>query len=88
MITLTRLNGPPFALNCDLIERVEETPDTVIILIDGRRLLVAEDVATVIDRVRIYRASVIALAQSVEAAAARVATPESGLRLVSIEDKG
>jgi len=35
MIVLTRLNGPSFALNPDLIERIESTPDTVITLVDG-----------------------------------------------------
>ena len=37
MVTLTRLTGMPFALNPDLIERVDETPDTVITLVDGTR---------------------------------------------------
>ena len=37
MILLTRLNGPPFALNADLIERAEATPDTVITLVDGTK---------------------------------------------------
>ena len=42
MITVTRLNGPAFALNPDLIERVEATPDTVLKLTPDRRLLVSE----------------------------------------------
>ena len=37
MIQLTRLNSQTFALNTDLIERIEETPDTVLTLIDGTR---------------------------------------------------
>jgi len=35
MIVLTRLNGPSFALNPDLIERVEANPDTVVVLVGG-----------------------------------------------------
>ncbi|MBI1844112.1 MAG: flagellar FlbD family protein, partial [Actinobacteria bacterium] len=35
MIMLTRLNGQAFALNCDLVERIDITPDTVITLVDG-----------------------------------------------------
>ena len=35
MIIVTRLNGPPFALNPDLIERADATPDTVLTLEDG-----------------------------------------------------
>ena len=41
MITVTRLNGPAFALNPDLIERIEATPDTVITLVDGANYVVA-----------------------------------------------
>ncbi|WP_310604356.1 flagellar FlbD family protein [Anaerosporobacter sp.] len=42
MIELTRLNGVRFSVNCDLIETVEETPDTVITLTNGRKFVVAE----------------------------------------------
>ena len=37
MIELTRLNNRKFMLNCDLIESVEETPDTVITLVSGKK---------------------------------------------------
>lgn len=63
MILLTRFNGPAFALNPDLIERVEQTPDTVVTLVDGTKYVVAESVAEFIELVRQYRASVIAAAQ-------------------------
>ena len=43
MITVTRLNGPAFALNPDLIERVEATPDTVIHLVGGNDYVVARE---------------------------------------------
>ena len=42
MIRLTRLNGTELALNPDLIHRAEETPDTVLTLIDGSRYVVVE----------------------------------------------
>lgn len=42
MIQLTRLNGERFMVNCDLIEFVEETPDTVISMVSGRKMIVAE----------------------------------------------
>ena len=61
MIPLTRLNEQSFALNPDLIERVEATPDTVVILIDGTRYVVGESVDTVIDRVIEFRARVVAI---------------------------
>ena len=59
MITLTRLNGHDFALNGDLIERVDRTPDTVITLLDGTKYVVAESLEDVIDRMRDFRASVL-----------------------------
>ena len=45
VITLTRLSGSVFALNSDLIERVDSTPDTVITLVDGTKYVVREDLA-------------------------------------------
>jgi flagellar protein FlbD len=76
MILLTRLNGPQFALNPDLIERAEATPDTVLTLCDGHKVLVAESVQELIDLVREYRASVLSLAEqlSVTPATAPVLT--------------
>jgi len=50
MIHLSRLNGKPFVLNADLIKFVEATPDTVISLTTGEKILVAEDVDTVVKR--------------------------------------
>lgn len=63
MILLTRLNGPVFALNPDLVERADCTPDTVITLVDGTKYVVAESLPDLVDLVRQYRASVIADAQ-------------------------
>jgi flagellar protein FlbD len=62
MIIVTRLHGGRVAVNCDLIERVEATPDTVVTLVDGGRYVVAESVAEVVDKVRAFRASVVLLA--------------------------
>ncbi len=62
MIILTRLHGASVAVNCDLIERVEATPDTVLTLVDGSRYVVRESVAEVVDKVRAFRASVVVLA--------------------------
>ncbi len=70
MIMLTRLNGPSFALNPDLIERAESTPDTILTLCDGHKFLVAESVEELIDIVRTYRASVLSLAERLSVAPA------------------
>ena len=63
MILLTRLNGPVFALNPDLVERADCTPDTVITLVDGTKYVVAESLTELVTLVRQYRASVISDAQ-------------------------
>lgn len=63
MIVLTRLNGQEFALNPDLIERADCTPDTVITLVDGTKYLVSESLSDVARLIRGYRAAVIAEAQ-------------------------
>ena len=55
MIILTRLGGRPLAVNPDLIERAESTPDTVITLTDGHKLVVTESLHEVIVRIRHWR---------------------------------
>ena len=67
MILVTRLNGAVFALNPDLVERADCTPDTVITLVDGTKYIIAESVPEFIDSVRHYRASLIASASRLEA---------------------
>src|SRR5438874_703569 len=63
VILVTRLNGPAFALNPDLVERAEGTPDTVVTLVDGTKYVIAESVDEFIALVRRYRAGVLAEAQ-------------------------
>ena len=63
---LTRLNGEQFAINPDLLERIEATPDTVLTLLDGTKYVVLEPVACVIREIRDFRASVIAAARHLE----------------------
>ena len=41
MIEVTRLNGTTVLINSDLIETVEETPDTVISLTTGKKFIVS-----------------------------------------------
>jgi flagellar protein FlbD len=55
MIYVTRLNHTPVVLNCDLIEHMETTPDTVISLTTGQKLMVLESAEEIIDRVVQYR---------------------------------
>lgn len=50
MIALTRLNGTRFVVNAELIKTVEQTPDTVITLLNGDRLLVREPIEQVVQK--------------------------------------
>jgi flagellar protein FlbD len=88
MIVLTRLNGPSFALNPDLIERVEANPDTVVVLIGGAKYPIAESVEELLERVRDYRGRVIASAHAAEFPSAEfppsdsASTPGRVLRII------
>ncbi|HHV60390.1 MAG TPA: flagellar FlbD family protein [Clostridiaceae bacterium] len=55
MIRLTKLNGLEFVLNCDLIETVEETPDTVISLLNGRKYVVKESIDEILEKMIQYK---------------------------------
>lgn len=59
MIEVTRLNGSPMVLNSDLIKIAEASPDTMITLINGEKLIVREDPAEVVERVLAYRAKLL-----------------------------
>ena len=54
MIEVTRINGEPIVVNAGLIEFIESTPDTVISLATGRKLMVRESVTEIIDRAVAY----------------------------------
>ncbi len=58
MIMLTRLNGKSFYVNPDLIAFIEETPDTVITLTDGKKLVAVESAQRVISSIVEYRAKI------------------------------
>jgi flagellar protein FlbD len=81
MILLTRLNGSTFAINPDLVERIQETPDTTVVLVDGTTYIVTETVDEVIGEIAQYRARVIALAHTMAAEqSAAVPAPRGGRR--------
>jgi len=60
MIELTRLNGNPMVLNSDLIKTAESSPDTMLTLITGEKLIVREECSVVVERVLEYRARLLA----------------------------
>ncbi len=58
MIELTKLNklkNEKFILNCELIETIEEKPDTTIRLVNGKHFLVAESTAQVLSKVITFK---------------------------------
>ncbi len=55
MIRLTRLNHVPLVLNSDLIEHIEVTPDTVISLVTGQKMVVLEPANEIVRKVIEYR---------------------------------
>lgn len=62
MIRLHRIRGEELYLNADLIESMEVTPDTMLTLIDGRKLVVSDSPEAVIDEVARFRARVLSAA--------------------------
>jgi flagellar protein FlbD len=76
VITLTRISGSEFVLNCDLIERVDSTPDTVVSLVDGKKYMVLESPSQVAAAVRRHRSEIIALSNSLQLC--EPAAPERG----------
>ena len=70
MIEVTRLNGNPMVLNIDLIKTAEASPDTMLTLINGEKLIVRETCADVTERVIAYRARLLSrVAQQLKSSA-------------------
>lgn len=63
MIIVTRLNDAEFSVNPDLIERIHESPDTTLVMVEGSKYIVRESMRQVIEMIRAYRASVLTLAR-------------------------
>lgn len=62
MIRVTRLNGEPFVINSDLIERLDARPDTVVTLVDGTKYVIRETPDDVIRDVQMYHAEILSWA--------------------------
>lgn len=58
MVSVTRLNGKSYIINSDLVEIIESTPDTVITLITGKKIIVSESIDEVVDKIVEYRKKV------------------------------
>ena len=60
MISVTKLNGSILTINEDFIETVEETPDTVITMSTGRRIIIKESRQEVLNLVKLFRKELFA----------------------------
>jgi flagellar protein FlbD len=60
MIELTRLNGSTMVLNSDLIKTAESSPDTMLTLITGEKLIVREECGEVVERILAWRSRLLA----------------------------
>ena len=78
MIQLTKLNGHPIVLNSDLIKTAEASPDTMLTLINGEKIIVREPCEEVTERVLAYRARLLSVV------AGRLSSGEGLVRVVSI----
>ena len=77
MIELTRLNGNPLYVNCDLIKWAEAAPDTLLTLINGEKIVVRESCKQLVERLQEHRLLLLtALLQ-------RIPEPETLLRAVT-----
>ncbi len=59
MIRLTRLNNQALTVNSDLIKFVEQSPDTLITLVTGEKIVVRESAEEVLARLIEFRRSVL-----------------------------
>jgi len=59
MIRLTRLNNQAFIVNSDLIKFVEQSPDTLITLLNGEKIVVRENAEQILERLIAFRRSVL-----------------------------
>lgn len=85
MILVHRLRGEPMFLNDDLIESIEATPDTVVTLVDGKKLILADTPEELVERARLHRASILAAVEEMRTAARGEVVP---FPVVSWEDGG
>ncbi|MCM8746338.1 flagellar FlbD family protein [Thermomicrobium sp. CFH 73360] len=76
MIAVTRLDGTRVVVNAELIETIEAVPETVIVLVTRRRIMVREPVNEVVERVLAYRRGLVMPVDAVRGALPARDTPE------------
>jgi flagellar protein FlbD len=88
MIELTRLNGNPVVLNSDLIKSAESSPDTMLTLINGEKIMVRESCQLVVEKIMAWRAKLLAEVASLAPGSFAFLSSTSGgaLQRKSLED--
>ena len=61
MILLTKINDVPIMVNSDLIQHIEETPDTIITMTNSEKVVVQEKMTEIVEKVVQYRRSINSL---------------------------
>ena len=69
MIEVTKINGQPMVLNCDLIESIEAAPDTIVRLTSGKTIVIKESVKELVERVIDFKRRVLSLSVTAPAEA-------------------
>ncbi len=59
MVTLTKIDGSRISVNPDMIKFVEETPDTVITMFTGEKMLVREPQEFIIQKIMLLRRKIL-----------------------------
>jgi flagellar protein FlbD len=81
MIRLTRLNNQALTVNSDLIKFVEQSPDTLLSLVTGEKIVVRESVEEVLARIVEFRRSVLkGLPITWDSSSAHILPPEANER--------
>lgn len=59
MITLTRLNRAEIVVNSDLIQYIDTTPDTVLTLVNGEKLVVTEPADAIVEKIIAFKRRIL-----------------------------
>jgi flagellar protein FlbD len=89
MIQLTRLNNQPLIVNADLIQFVENKPDTVLTLVTGEKVVIRESSDVVLEKVIAFRKLLLAdLNQQAQAASITATQPAVSRGATDVNDLG
>lgn len=84
MIVVSKLSKEKFAVNPDLIQRIDSSPDTILTLVDGTKYIVAQSMAEIIDLMNDHRVMIISRSQNFDQPATLGTTGR--LSLIHTED--